>query len=401
MFGNDVEPMTSEILLMNRRCVVLAADNGTPSGNTSGTRIFEISSEPPVGLMVHGRDSIGGVPVEVLADEFSKRMTGCFFENMEEYARAFLSFLDEGRVLADDAPSGPVVPLAVSAGELAGDIAALWDTICGYCSDMPFPSEYDENVPVSDFEISLDMLLDELLALDFGFDPELRGKLGMLFDENVDRESLLFSLQMEDCYTDDMTPYFDRLLELFILALSGGMVGNLLDGTDLVFAGYGEGALLPSLVECGILGHYFGMTSYSLGSEYGAASGRKAAVLPFDLSPRLERFLMGIDREAGDDMAEMVSCRLADEELPGGRKLDDAEIEALTQIVEDEIDDLNDSCRGMLVEYVRDLSKGDTAAAAEFLVSMNSFGWVIDTGADSGGDVDVVVLSREDGFVWF
>lgn len=393
--------MTSEILLMNRRCVVLAADNGTLTNDASGTRIFEISSNPPVGMMVHGKNVIGGVPIEALADEFSKQMFGCYFENMEDYARAFITFLDEGKILDDETSVGPVIPAGVSADELIYDIIRMWDNLCEYCEELPFPSEYDENVPVSDFETSLGMLMDELLALDFGADQDLRDKIGMMFEENLDMDDLLFNLQMEDCYTEDVEPYIDRLVDLYILALSGGMVKEmLLDVSDLVFAGYCEGSFLPSLIECEIRGHYFGNTYCDFGQEHGAISGKRAAVLPFDLSPRLERFLLGLDRESADDVTDFVSYRISEMELPGGKKLDDAEVEMVTQIVEDEIDDLNDTCRNAVVEYVRDLSKGETAAAAEFLVAMNAFGWMMDTGVDAAGDIDVVIMSKEDGFIW-
>lgn len=389
--------MTSEILLMNKRCVVMAADSG--SSGDSGSRIFEISDLPPVGVMVHGRNEIGGVPIEALVDEFKTRMCGCFFESVEDYARAFLHFLDTGTVMEDDVSDGPGIPDYISADGLNDDVLNMWNSVCSYCEDMTV-SLADADAP-ADFETNLGDLLDGLIVFGFGADQEEREEIKKMISDNADLEDLLFHLQMNDEYVLDIEPYFDRILDLFALGLAGGLTDNVFGpSAELVFAGYGEGELLPALIECEVRGHYFGKTFFTLGLEHDVATGKKGAVLPYDLSPRMERFIAGLNIESYDDMVEFATIKLSTAPLPDGSDLTEEDIDAIIEVFDEEVDDFNNACREAVFDYVKDLSKEDMAATAEFMVNMNNLGWAMDGDGDICGDIEVAVLSKEGGFMW-
>ncbi|MCL2148299.1 MAG: hypothetical protein FWH47_03060 [Methanomassiliicoccaceae archaeon] len=59
--------MTSEILIMNRDCIAMAADSAaTLSGQTpkifEANKVFALSKKHPIGLMVYQSPLISGVP---------------------------------------------------------------------------------------------------------------------------------------------------------------------------------------------------------------------------------------------------------------------------------------------------------------------------------------------------
>lgn len=70
--------MTSEIVLMNKDCAVLAADsaatlNGPNRKIYEANKIFSLSREHPIGVMTYQSMAVSNVPVETLFKEYRKR----------------------------------------------------------------------------------------------------------------------------------------------------------------------------------------------------------------------------------------------------------------------------------------------------------------------------------------
>jgi hypothetical protein len=97
--------MTSEVCIMNRLAVVLAADSastvtywsekGKEDRYFKGTnKIFQLSTHHPVGLMIFDSADILKVPWEIVVKEFRAGLGSKAFNSLDDYANEFFSFLN-------------------------------------------------------------------------------------------------------------------------------------------------------------------------------------------------------------------------------------------------------------------------------------------------------------------
>ena len=101
--------MTSEVVVMNRMAVALAADSAVTVevGDTSKVRdsalkLFTLSKYRPVGVMVYNNSSILGVPLETIIKLFRRELGTKAFDTLPEYGKALISYLDGNSSLFPD-----------------------------------------------------------------------------------------------------------------------------------------------------------------------------------------------------------------------------------------------------------------------------------------------------------
>ena len=101
--------MTSEVVVMNRMAVALAADSAVTVevGDTSKVRdsalkLFTLSKYRPVGVMVYNNSSILGVPLETIVKLFRRELGTKAFDTLPEYGKALINFLDGNSSLFPD-----------------------------------------------------------------------------------------------------------------------------------------------------------------------------------------------------------------------------------------------------------------------------------------------------------
>src|SRR5262245_1518083 len=98
--------MTSEVCMMNRLAVVLAADSATTvtywgdRGKEEryfkgANKILQLSDHHPVGMMTFDAAEILKVPWEIVAKEFRTTIGKKAFNSLDEYATEFFSFLSD------------------------------------------------------------------------------------------------------------------------------------------------------------------------------------------------------------------------------------------------------------------------------------------------------------------
>ena len=97
--------MTTEIAVMNKTAVALAADSAVtiPFINQQGyknkifnsaNKLFALSKRAPVGVMVYGSATLMGIPWETLIKLFRSELGGKKYGNIEEYIESFFFFLE-------------------------------------------------------------------------------------------------------------------------------------------------------------------------------------------------------------------------------------------------------------------------------------------------------------------
>ena len=94
--------MTSEVAVMNKEAIALAADSAVTFSDGMGqkifpsaSKIFTMSKYHPVGAMIFGSASHMGVPWETIIKVYRSKLDTKSFKNLSGYAQDFLSFLHE------------------------------------------------------------------------------------------------------------------------------------------------------------------------------------------------------------------------------------------------------------------------------------------------------------------
>src|SRR5262245_5426781 len=96
--------MTSEVALLNKTAIALAADSAVTvtywEGNEPKTRffkgankIFNISGNHPVGMMTYATASLQGVPWEIVAKSYRAYLEGRYHDQLPQYAADFFDFV--------------------------------------------------------------------------------------------------------------------------------------------------------------------------------------------------------------------------------------------------------------------------------------------------------------------
>lgn len=97
--------MTTEIAIMNKTAVALAADSAVtitvpgPKGKTckvfnSANKLFSLSKCAPVGLMIYGNATMLGIPWETIVKIYRERLRDKEFPSLAIYCSDFFKFLD-------------------------------------------------------------------------------------------------------------------------------------------------------------------------------------------------------------------------------------------------------------------------------------------------------------------
>ncbi|MCL2115306.1 MAG: hypothetical protein FWH29_03700 [Methanobrevibacter sp.] len=106
--------MTAEILIMNKSAVALAADSmvtvtkGEKEKTYEGVnKLFMLSNDPPMGIMTYANANFMGIPMETLIKQYKKKISKCdiisFFKktfnddnpSVKLYMQSFLNFLEK------------------------------------------------------------------------------------------------------------------------------------------------------------------------------------------------------------------------------------------------------------------------------------------------------------------
>lgn len=97
--------MTSEVVIMNKNAIVMAADSAVTVGGTKTyngvNKLFMLSNSPPMGIMIFGSADFENIPMETLIKEFKRKIDFKKNNNIELIKEEFLKFLTENTPKTD------------------------------------------------------------------------------------------------------------------------------------------------------------------------------------------------------------------------------------------------------------------------------------------------------------
>mgnify|MGYP002336364667 CR=1 FL=1 len=89
--------LTAEIGVLNTNGVALAADSAVTVGSSkvfnTADKLFSLSKNHPIGIMIYGNATFMGVPWETIVKVYRKKLGETTFENLSDYCYDFFNYL--------------------------------------------------------------------------------------------------------------------------------------------------------------------------------------------------------------------------------------------------------------------------------------------------------------------
>ncbi|MDI9432221.1 MAG: hypothetical protein QM570_10935 [Planctomycetota bacterium] len=410
--------MTTEIAIMNKSAVALAADSAVTivvtgsQGNThkvlnSANKLFSLSKCAPVGLMIYGNASMLGVPWETIVKMYRERLGDHEYPTLAGYCEDFFAFLD-----------GFDIPDDLQRRYVADGAMALFREIKGKLDEW-VAGQLAAKRPVEPQQVEM----------------QLREFIKSKYNEflNFGRQSVLSETKRSNLrqkYRKHVQDIAKRVFgqlplarqmhsQLLTITVNAASIGPM-NQSGVVIAGFGADDLYPSCQNFDVAAVFAGRTIKRDGKAQTISHNMGAAIIPFAQSDDVMTFMEGIGpvlstflRKAFYDMMMSgLPDRLRDElalklGLSDPQKCDVRKIagEMCKGACDYVFAELQKHQRSYYIDPVvkatGHLDKSELAAMAETLVNLVSFRKQVSMEAETvGGPIDVAVITKGDGLVW-
>lgn len=397
--------MTSEVCLMNRLAAVLAADSATTvtrwvEGHREeryfkgANKIFQLSNYNPLGLMIFDSADILGVPWELVAKEFRSTLGSRSFNSVAGYAQEFFSFLDDNLKLF---PESVQKENFLTATEMA---------MLKFMIERERAESSSQALLPVDEDIDNKILELENIKFHNCTGKEIFESIISSMSSEIEEKIITIKEMFEGGFPSDM----NRAILFCVLSVLKNPK-MFLDKTGLVFCGYGEHEIFPSIIEytsCGIIMNRHVSDEISRNSINHDTHAHLGA---FAQTSMADTFQAGIGQDVYlSIMSELDSGleKFAEELLTANGLSLDAAIR---------VTEMKESSRRAIGRAVLDRAREDhikplravlsvlpideMAGLAETLISLQSLKEKVTKPSETvGGPVDVAVITRNEGFVW-
>lgn len=393
--------MTAIVGVLNKHAVAIAADSAVTMGDThkvvnSANKIFTLSKYNPVAVMTYNNASFMGVPWDIIIKEYRKQLKDVNFQTLYEYASDFVQYLYKRNFFCDEQTQAEFMTFAL-------------DAFLNICH-REIKDETGTDVGVQTRE-QLEKKLSDCLSAN-----KVAEKCDGFKSYSYD-DFKKFAYAKIDDHVNGKDIDADLLMESFFYYLSAKFSAPL-PYTGLVFVGYGESEIYPSLYPINVsiainnhLKYYWDKPNIAEIKEH--ESG--AIIIPFAQTDVTQTIIRGINPTFQDIIYNVTGKSMASfskaitdilDTNPSTAALSSAikgldlksMIESMTSQIQEE---MRKTYTAPLLNTVVALDKEDMANMAESFISLTSLVRRMQPGEETvGGPVDVAVISKGDGFVW-
>jgi len=408
--------VTSEVVVMNRMGIALAADSVVTASagsvykhHDSVVKLFMLSEYHPVGIMVYNNASLLGVPWETIIKLFRKNLGNRNFDDLEGFGREIISFLNNNQNL--------------------------------------FPENVQEKYFLINFEIECHKILEDarelfnLVPLSDLSEEEAREQMRA----TIIREAIKDRVTMWEA-RDDANEFSDELVRGFTSKMSGEIHSVIMEiisdwpadtndirllyrlaqllilkdfpiletYTGLVIGGFGQNEHFPVVQHITISGIYGGVLKFRVSASQEISDDSPSYIESFADTQTVDGFLYGVNESILEEIerAEIIIREAPVEVLEAIEDITDERKTELINIVKSaskqEADEFHDRIKlsrlkrfyGIL-GVVETLPLKELAKVASTLVSLSSFDKQLSLETETVGEpIDVAVISKGDGFIW-
>lgn len=401
--------MTSEICLMNRHAIVLAADSATTVTQWVGGRqeqrffkgankIFQVSNHHPVGLMIYGAADLQKVPWEIIVKDFRTYLKDKSFNRVEGYATEFGEFIKshvhlypqdyQVSVFKNEAESAALRYL-VKAQEHAAVKAATDDNAKRAAFAAAF-ADYSKPVDAK--------------KLPDHFKPDDVDDAILLYKKDLKDEidKTLAMLQLQGIVDAE------QLAELAIKALFK-FYPKFMTATGVVLAGYGDHDYFPRYQQYECYGLLLGKFLFDKQASAAVDLNNPSHIKPFATTAMVNTFSLGFSPDVFGKVQDELEKALRVFADSIKAKLGATDIPDLDQLVIDTIQSHTDAWTNAALEthawplrrVIGSLPVDEMAELAETLIMLQSLKEKVTQPTESvSGPIDVAAITKGDGFIW-
>ncbi len=394
--------MTTEIAVMNKHGISLAADSAVTIGRGSkfyntANKLFTLSKYHPVGIMVYSNAEFMGYPVETVIKEYRKRLSDTSFNTLFDYWDDFVKYLEDN--FRDHNGMDDFKWKIVSfINSLDNDIRENTSKeINEYFESTECSNELSEQKQEKMIQIASNCVqkvisdtYNEYFSLDndVNFSDEFE-----LIRETIKEEVIEIIEQIiGEVNEGEQEKILDACTMILTKEHSDG------PRTGIVIAGFGEKDMFPKLISGDFMGVYFGKLKYNDVGRSEIDINNEAAIIPFAQADVIATFMTGIDQELKSGILKTI------DEYKLHTCDDKNCIEKLKQDVDNRIESWSKEYHvNPIVDTVSIAPKEELARMTETLVNLTSFrrNLSMDNYSQSvGGPIDVALITKGDGFIW-
>ena len=400
--------MTSEVVVMNRMGVALAADSAVTleMGDSSKVRdsavkLFMLSKYRPVGVMVYNNAQLLGVPLETIIKLFRRKLGRQPFDTLREYGEELIRFLDGNAELFPEAVQNRYLLQALGTefqriGEqVEEEIIArgLFGEGATDAAEEAIENRLEFWRGQEDAEYFRDVSAVDVVGRISGEVHEVVNRATLHWGVGAEATKNLYEIGKQLVAKDHFPP------DVF---------------SGLVIAGFGEAEHFPAVLKLQLGGVYDGRLKIRTPSLVQVSDEIPSYITAFAYTNMVDAFLHGISprvrahvEDATTFVREMPPLAL---DVVAG--LDPAEKAKAVGAVRRASQAKAAEFAGKVLQGTNERSQeiaravgtltiGELARVASTLVGLSSFEQQMSLARETvGGPVDVAVISKGDGFIW-
>ncbi|MDP0497442.1 MAG: hypothetical protein Q7Q73_14670 [Verrucomicrobiota bacterium JB024] len=407
--------MTAEIAILSPSGIALAADSAVTISNkkvyNTANKLFTLSKEQPVGIMIYDAADLWGIPWETIIKEFRQSLGNEKFASLSEYVDRWWNFLSSSRIVIpqetrDRYKNSMADPLLEEIKQQLDKKAQEHLAQAGSITDNKTK------------ELFLELLTEyEKLILSApyadGFDDKRFNEEKIEFVDTVEKSISNILSNLASLLNPQEK---QKLTEICLKVYYVDYV--IMRRTGIVIAGFGTDEIYPKIAT------YIFEAAYDKSIKKFFLTGKSnidkdvfsTAITPFAQDEMVRTFICGIDPRIETFASLLLKDILS--QLPD--KLDplkDSENENIVEKIKDSLKtagpQLADAFAQRVSSYIQAnnidpivgmvaaLPKDELAAMAESLVNLTVFKRKVSGDIETvGGPIDVAVISKGDGFIW-
>jgi len=400
--------MTAEIAILNKSAVALAADSAVtigrpPSAKVYNTvnKIFEIS--PHVGLMVYGRLDFMGLPFETIIKEYRKSFAGRTLSTIKEHGEAFRHYLVKSVPLTD---KDRLQNIDITINSHFAEAYQKYDRQVR--DDIATRGTFQRSKLSGIFQTLIRAEIHKTQSVSFsvGF---ARKALPQNYSGLIDQ---LAENHFSGVTLSEASRTLIRQWSGYLLSKEGLSAYR----SGIVVAGFGSSGWCPSLVSFetdGIVDNrlkYVEKPDVDIGRH-----GPEAEILGFAQDDMMKSFVEGIDPTIRKYLFTSVKQGIMDtaKAVLSAVFSDSAKEDAAFKAMESTLETMQEEAVAEGSRYVKRIAenpirdmisampKQELVRLAESLIDITSLKRKVTRGQETvGGDVDVAIISKSEGFVW-
>ena len=407
--------MTSEIAIMNRKGIAVAADStGTlirRNGNVESSKsfdtlhkLFKLPGTKSIAVMFYGNADLMDVPWETVIRMYDSKES---FSTVRGYAESFLKYLSKFQFTQEQYDAY----VAKTARRLAARIAAKADKdIEAWLTKNESITKAKANSFLNkQFEASFQVIekLSKSGSLSTRRRQSLASKYKRLVDETV--SAILVGRTLSASNRKKLASWVVNACSI-----------NPDTFTGIVFSGFGDDEYYPSYVELDIKGCLDGVVAFREKNASAVSSKNDVIVRPFAETDDVITFMRGISPNAQSFLSHALK-HLLEESLPAAYhaawseelELSPKQEKKLLELgqslgkgayskLDSSLKDFQNSVFTLpLFTMARHLTPDLLARMAETLINLVSFRQEMSFSSETvGGPIDVAVITKAEGFNW-